>query len=314
MSIVQYYKSRVKLNNQAFPILPNGATLSWNKNHVVPFLAGNFWQVNYIEGLQVPMFDVNFAMLDGNSANNPLVAAFMGLFLDRSNNYGHDVSAFAADNILMDGNNLLTFPNLKANSFMISGSKGDDIAMSANFMVYSASGVPITVADAPTHSLSDYTYFSGNPLRFQSLNFLLNGTTALENIVSFSFSFTNNLTADLSMRATTSTSPDVTFDTSGSTPLSATYQSPFPVDCNAGQMACSARFVMQTQYADNLQTGDSVDVIIDQNAIGLKFRLSRLVIDTHNVRTIGSGRQMRTLMATVVGTDNETPPVIVSSV
>lgn len=314
MSIRQYYKTRTVLNNQVFPVLPNGCTINWSKNHSVPLFAGNFWQVNYIEGLQTPSIDLNCALLDGNLSTCPLSDAFLGLFLDRSNDYSHDVSSLGTSSFV-DGTLLLEFPAVKANSFMVSGSKGDDVSFSSNYMIFAPSPetIPsIAVDDAPAHDLANYSVFEGNPIRFQSLNFIKNGNVALDNVVSFSFNFSNQLTADLSMRGSTASAPDLVLATSGYDPLSAVYQSPLPIDYNAGQQVASARFVFQTQHADNLVTGDSVDIIIEQGAVSITFHLSCLVIDTQYTTGVGSGRQMRTLTATVTGIDNTTPPISVS--
>jgi len=319
MSIRQYYKSRARLNNQAFPVQPNGASLNWNKNHMIPFFAGNFWQVNYIEGLQTPSFDVNFVLLDGNVATCPLHPAsgyLLDRFITRSDDFSHDVTAFSsADGTGLSGTNYvcdaylkLGFPGVKGNSFMISGSKGDDVRMSANCMIYSANPANSIQKTIESYSSADYPTFEGNPIRFQALKFLLNGS-CIDNIVSFQLTYSNNLVADLSMACGTTLYDD---GTSATDPIGSTFQNPLPIDVNASQPSCALSLMMQTQHADNIQTGDYLEIQIVQGSISTSLLCSRLVIDTQNSVSIGAGRQMRPLNCTVVGIDNNTPPLIIS--
>jgi hypothetical protein len=316
MSIRQYYRSRVRLNNQAFPVHPNGASLNWNRNHMIPFFAGNSWQINYIEGAQTPSVDVNFVLLDENTANCPIATTFLDRFMIRSNDFANDVYALADENSLFDAYLKATFPTggVKANSFMISGSKGDDVRFNANFMIFSptpgGAGSYIALDNNVAYNSNDYATFEGNPIRFQSLKFLVNGQ-CFNNVVNFQLTYSNNLIADLSMACGAT---PFTEDVSATNVLNPTYQNPLPVDMNASQPSCALSIAMQTQHADNIQTGDSFEIQVVQGNIATSFHCSRVVIDTQNSLAVGSGRQMRSLNCTVVGTSNSVPPLIVTSI
>lgn len=310
MGIVQFYKSQLQIGTpgptaQLWPIPPGGAALNWPKNHVIPPYAGNYWQINYIEGAQSPTVDAQIGLLDVATIC-PLVPATMNaLFMTRSNDYHHDISAIpkAMDTNTValkffDGFSGFPFTDAKAGSFSLSGSKGDDVRFNASFMPYSAaSGSPLVQAAVPTVSTSvpssGYPFFSGTPIRFQSLLFRKGASLAalspLDGVMSFSLSFSNNCTPDWSMVSGTGTPGG---------------QNVFPVDINAGMMSAACAITFQADQTNHLANGDVIEIGVKQGAIECYFKLQSTVWDTNNNRNIGAGRQTRTYNATVVGVSN----------
>lgn len=297
MSIVQFYKSQIKVGTALYPVRPNSGQLNWPQNYDVPLMAGNYWQINYVEGFQAPTVDVAIPLLDGSSWGNcPLLVATMNaLFLTRTANYQHDISAIAQSGgyalQFFDGFSGFRWPNAKANSFSISGAKGGDVNFNANFMLYSADGtVPSVTTTAPDAS---YPYFQGTPIRFQSLSFTKNGS-ALDGVVSFNINFSNNMSPDMSM-------------------VGVGPQSVLPIDCNAGVMTCNASFVFQANSTSHISPGDELAVTVSQNSISSTFTLASVIPnDGVKSRTIGAGRQLRPYNLLVTGTDNATAPLAIT--
>jgi hypothetical protein len=288
MSIVQFYKSQLKVGSNLFPVPPGGGTLNWPKNHSIPMIAGNYWQINYIEGYQVPSIDATFALLDANVDKCPITPTLLNShFITRSNDYSHDTSAIVNGIEFFDGYSGYAFTGAKANSFSLSGSKGDDVRFNASYLLF---------GDEPTVSTSvpDGTYppFLGSPIRFQALSFKKNGSF-MDGVLSFNISFSNNLTDDRSMV--------------GEGP-----QSNLPVDANAGVQTCSAMFSFQANSTQHIASGDVLEVWIDQDLIATKFIMNAAVVETPNNRQIGSGRQVRPYACTMVGTSNSVGPLTIS--
>ena len=303
MAIVQFYKGQVVVNSILYPVPPGGATLMWPKNYNAPAAAGNYWQVNYIEGLQTPAVDIRFGCLDGYTAgvqSCALRGAFLTAFMTRTSDYKHDVSALTNGLKFFDGYSGWTCPYVKCASFTIGGSKGDDVRFNAQYMIYDPSGVgtygPSALAAAP---ITTPPGFTGSPVRFQACSFYKypsGGETwnAWDGILSWDLTFSNNMTPDLSM-------------------VGVGPQSPLPIDCNAGMMTCSLRITQQASVPPPV-SGDQFKVVIGQGVSGANLTIitGTLINQTPNDRGIGTGRQIRTYMCTVAGTSNVAPPITVS--
>lgn len=304
MAIVQYYKSQVKVGSYLYPIPPGGATLNWPLQHNIPFVAGNYWQINYIEGLQIPSIDATFALLDGVANNCPLLVATMNShFMTRSNDYQHDVTAITNGVGFFDGYSGYTFPSAKGNSWSIGGAKGDDVRFSASYMMYDAVGYGSPSSGLPTLITSpldgSYPYFQGQPIRFQSLCFQKGtseaGKAAFDGVLSFNISYSNNMSADLSMK--------------GLCP-----QSPLPIDVNAGQMTANATFTLQANSTQHIAQGDYIEVRVTQGAIDTIIKCRAGVVNSPNNRGVGTGRQTRTYNMTLVGLTNvaNVAPIVIA--
>jgi len=307
MSIVQFYKSQLQVGANLYPVPPSGATLNWPKGHVIPALAGNYWDINYIEGAQTPSVSAQLYLLDGTTANCPIhVTAANAMWMTRAANYTHDLTAIVGGLKFFDGFSGYSFADAKANSFTIGGSKGEDVRFSATFMLYDSSNGssgPTLITTPPDAS---YPYFAGTPIRFQACTFqkkasgdlaaLQAGTgNDLDGIVQWNISFTNNVSADMSMKG----------NSAGTYP----YQSPLPIDCNAGRMQATASFTFQANSTQHIAVGDAINIRIKQGSISTQFGMQVAIADTQNMRAIGSGRQMRTYVCTLAGSDNTNPPL-----
>lgn len=294
MSIVQFYKSQLKVGSSyLWPVMPGGGVLNWPKNHAVPSMAGNYWAINYVEGLQAPSIDASIVLLDGSTWNNcPIkVATMNSLFMTRTNDYQHDITAVTGGLIFFDGYSGFTWPSAKGNSWSLSGAKGDDVRFNCNFMLYSTNGTVPSVSTTPPDNT--YPYFQGTPIRFQSLSFNKNGV-ALDGVMNFSVNFSNNMTPDLSM---VGTGP----------------QSVLPVDCNAGTATGSAQFTFQANSTAHLANGDDIEIIINQNAITATFKLNNIIVDDGLLgRSIGTGRQLRPYNLILAGDSNATGLITIS--
>lgn len=290
--IVQFYKSQVMVGGNLFPIPPGGGTLNWPRNYAIPAIAGNYWQQNYIEGYQVPSVDISPVLLDAVSAKNPIGNASMAYFMARTNDYKHDTSPISGF-YFFDGYSGFNFVRAKANSFSISGSKGDDVRFNANYLLYDSvtPGAQPTVTTTPPDAT--YTAFAGNPIRFQSLSFNKEGSP-MDGVLSFNISFSNNSTDDRSM-------------------VGAGPQNELPVDVNAGMQTCSFQMVFQGNDTAHIATGNDLEVIVSQGVINTSFALSNIVVDSTFNRGVGSGRQVRTYSGTVTGTSNTVGPLVVTA-
>ena len=296
MSIVQYYKSQVLVGGNKYPVPPGGGSLAWPRNIVAPAVAGNYFVLNSIEGLQSPILDMTVALLDASTTTNPLVSSNLNaLFLTRSNDYQNDLSPISGGVTFFDGFSGWVFPNAKANSFSISGSKGSDISFSQNIWVFgSVPSAPINVAPD-----TYYAPFLGSPVRFQSIRLSRNGNCALMNgCYSFSVTASANLNSDAGML--------------GCGNASFPYQSVFPIDVNATMPSVSASFVFQADNNAYLADGDVINIRITQGLIDINFTLNNVVIETGLSRDIGSGRQLRTYACICKGTSNTVGPLTIS--
>ena len=297
MSIVQFYKSQVKVGANLWPVMPGGGTLNWPQNHAVPSMAGNYWAINYIEGFQSPSIDVAIPLLDGSTWNNcPIkVATINAIFMTRTSDYQHDVTkvtqSLGIGLAFFDGFSGYGWPDAKGNSFSISGAKGEDVRFNCNFMLFSAAGTVPSVTTTPPDNT--YPYFQGSPIRFQSLSFTKNGS-AMDGLLSFNVNFSNNCSPDMSM-------------------VGAGPQSVLPVDINAGVATMSAQFVFQANASTHLANGDVITISITQNSITTIFTLNAIIVDDGNKsRNVSTARQLRTYNIIGAGTSNLVPPLTIA--
>lgn len=286
-NMIQWYKGQVGWDGILLPVVANGANMDWNANYSVPALAGNLWEQNYIEGVQVPACDLQVLSVDGEGSKNPLIAAFLSKIMTRSSDASHDVTGYSFT--FFDGYSGWSGLKAKCNSFNIRGAKGEDVAISMQLMCYKpySDPAPSSITTAPF----SHNGWAGAPVRFQSLTFLKNGV-AFDGVVSFNLTYSNGLTPDMSM--------------------SGQAQQVYPIDCNASSPTCSLQLVFHANSVGHIAEGDSFTIKADQGSSDATFLCQKLLPGTLKSRNIGGGRQMRVYTCRVVGTDNSNPPLVVS--
>lgn len=320
MGITQFYRSRFMIGNTAFPVPPGGGQLDFPENFAVPMYAGHDWQYSYKEGATYPQVDLTMGCLDGNSSQCPLSSDLLRAWFFERTLYSemtrqHDTYG-VEDVTFFDGYSGWMFAAAKFNSFQISGSKGDDVGFRANAMMY---GPHTDGTDnySPVVSVDEGVGFTGAPVRFQSLSFFKNGAITeppgvevppnlptaaigdcLNGVMSFSISYTNNVTADASMQC------GLVADSNGD------YQSILPIDANAGIPTVSGVITVQSFNENVIQTGDAIQIGIRQGGIATLLTIPHIIINTRKNRNIGFGRQMRTYtFQGLGGNGNSIPPM-----
>lgn len=210
--MTQFYKAVVLINGSTYAVRPEGTRLQCPKNYQVPAIIGNYWQLNFGEGIRQPMVDVNFIVR--NKSNEVMNPAFFSMFHTRTNDAAHDTTALAGGITFWNGRQGFVLNNAKADSYTIGCASGDYIRLSARFV--GSTITPITTTPTFTTAMD-----RANVLVFKYLSFL----SGFSNVVwNFNLTFSNNH------------SPNI--------PLNGTE---FPVDQNAGMQ--TARFSSTVQAA-----------------------------------------------------------------
>ena len=301
-AVTQFYKAYLAYGNTVIPTLP-GARLTAPMNWDVPPIIGNYWQLNYGDGLIMPVVDVQLAVLD--SATPTIFAAtsaitadptgFFDLFTNRSTDAAHDTShtsnLYTDGVVFWDGVSGFKLTGAKADSFMIGCSKGDSIRMSCRFV---GNGItPLDSGEMAT-TLSGWSgYLSGKTLRFNSV--ILDGGSGLlsNNVWRFDLSFSNNHTPNLSLDGTQ-----------------------YPTAMNAGMQTVG--FNLMNQAGDITAISGSHTIQIGTTAGSVNyaqavFTLNNLLDNTPMERQIEQPRVMRRHTFTCLGGDAQsTPPLSIA--
>jgi hypothetical protein len=221
----QWYKAVVLINGSMYACKPEGTRLNCPKNYQVPAIIGNFWQLNFGEGIRQPMVDVSFVVR--NKSNEVMNPAFFSMFHTRTNDAANDTTALTSGITFWNGRQGFVLNNAKADSYTIGCSSGDQVRLSARFV--GSTLTPLTTT--PVYSTA---FDRANILVFKYLTFL--GTLA--NVVwNFNLTFSNNH------------SPNI--------PLNGTE---FPVDQNAGMQTASFNYTVQAAtQAANFATGGATN-------------------------------------------------------
>jgi hypothetical protein len=212
MAQVQFYKSAIFIGDTPIPCYPN-CSFTVPKNFAIPPIIGNYWQLNYGDGLRMPTVELSLAVR--NKASEVLSSTMMNYFLTRTADAAHDISPITGATYnglaFWDGNSGWVLTGAKADSFTIGSSKGDDIRFNTRFC---GSGIT-AIGSPPTYPGWD----TSNLLRFNAVTF----SGAMANKVwSFDLSFSNNCSPNL--------------------PLDGTQ---YPSEWNAGMMTAGLRLVLQ---------------------------------------------------------------------
>ena len=277
----QFFKSIILIGGNPYPCQPT-CSLTVPKNFIVPMIIGNNWQFNYAEGLQQPVVDVNLVVRD--VAGEVLGSTFLNYFLTRTSDAAFDTSAIASGLDFWDGRTGFNMAGVKADSFSISGSKGQPIQMTARFCGTSISAL----GSAPTFT----SWNNKNLLTFKHVNF----AGALADIVwQFGISYANNHTPDLSLNGTN-----------------------YAAAQNAGVPTAGLNIMVQA--ADSAPNNNPVPVsltAIQASIVGANVTrnliLNNAIDNTENNRAVGAGRVMRPHSYQCLGADgNTTGPLSIS--
>lgn len=281
MPQVQFYKAAILIGDVAIPCYP-GAALQNAKNWAVPPIIGNYWSLNYGDGLRQPIVDLQFCIRD--KAGEILSSPFLDLFFSRSSDVAHDISPITGSTYnglaFWDGQDGFVLLGAKWDSFTIGSSKGDDIRMSARFV---GSGVS-TISVAPPYPGWD----TSNILRFNKITF----AGGLANKVwGFNLSVSNNCHPNMALDGTQ-----------------------YPTEWNAGQVTAGFQMTMQASDAWSLPSdGASIAFTISGTGRSRTFILSRVLNQTPDDRSVSPPRIMRQYQFVCLGGDAQTtPPVVVS--
>jgi hypothetical protein len=285
MSNVQSYRSQARVRGQVVPIQNNGGgSVNWNRNWMVPDVAGNFSDQNYGQGLQTPSLDLEFSLLDGNAGICPLHYDFLRHFFDRSNDAAHDVEGFA-DPAFFDGSSGWNFAAAKPGTFTIGCSPGEPVRMSASYGVYCPLGdEPFTERTTPIQA---YTAFAGVPISWLHCSYYTGASysTPLEGVAGWQLTFSTGLTPDPSQRAEG--------------------QETIPVDMNAGKATGQFSVSFTAGGSGNhLDTGDSFAVRIQSGAVSVLLVAPSLLIETDRNRNNQGPRVMRPYQGRCLGIGN----------
>jgi hypothetical protein len=221
-----FYKAVILINGSAYAINPGGTRLQCPKNFQVPPIIGNFWQLNYGEGLRNPMVDCS--MVVRNKSNEVMSPTFFNYFHTRTNDAAFDTLPLTSGITFWNGRSGFVLNNAKADSYTVGCASGDQIRISARFV--GSTLTPITAIPAYATAFD-----RANILVFKYLTFL----AGLSNVVwNFNLTFSNNH------------SPNV--------PLNGTE---FPADQNAGMQTVGFNFMVQaaTQNPLLLQNATSTN-------------------------------------------------------
>ena len=217
-----------------YPVLP-GARFTCPKNYAVPPIIGNRWALNIQEGARQPMVDLSFQVLD--DANGVMGLTFLNYFLSRTNDAADDTYVIGNGSLVFfDGYRTVVMNGIKADSFTLSTSRGDNLNLQARFC---GSSIDITQG-APT-----FSGWSRNPLlKFQSVNFTSAPFT--NNIWNFNLSYSNN-----------------------HSPNAALNGSSFPVEMNAGMLSSAFSCMVQTNsnFVDNGMSWNAGGTYTNQEVI-----------------------------------------------
>ena len=293
--VTQFYKSllvygTVGGTGVVIPTLP-GARLTVPQNWDVPPIIGNYWQLNYGDGLLMPTVDVQLVVR--NATAEALSTRFFSLFTTRSNDAAHDTSDITGGISFWDGYTGFTLTGARADSFMIGCSKGDSIRMSCRFVGNGLSGV----SSIPTPGL--WTGFAaGKTYRFNKV--LMDpagpsyGAGSLSNTVwRFDLSYSNNHTPNLSLDGTQ-----------------------YPTAMNAGMQTVGFNLMNQAGDAvsgvsgfHRIQIGDTTS----PDVVSATFDLANVLDNTPNDRQIEQPRVMRRHTFTCLSTDAQaTTPLTIT--
>lgn len=278
----QFYKAGLKIGAVTYPALP-GMRISVPKNFAVPPIIGNYWQLNYVEGMRQPMVECNLVARD--VAGEVASAALFDLFHTRTADVAHDTVPIPGGISFWDGTSGWLLNGAKADSYTISASKGEDIAISMRFV-----GTTIAALGAAINP----GWSSNPPLRFQNLVF---GNQLADIPWMFSLSFSNNHHPDMSLNG-----------------------SVFPAACNAGMMTAGLNVRVQAQ--DVVPNGGPTSIAIighgtsqdtPNGATYLTFTLPNIALSTPDDKQVEVPRVMRAYQYICLGGDSQaTPPLSVA--
>jgi len=295
---VTFYKTGLKIGNAFYPCLPNSTELICPRNFAIPPIIGNFWQLNYADGLRQPV--VNTQIVIRSNTAEVLSTTFLDYFMLRSNDLKHDMP-----NINSGGNGITFFDGasafnmgggaggiVKANAFTLMSSKGEDLIFNAQFLGNNI----VPIVGGSLAALSAPSWSKDPPLRFQNVNF--DGTAANE-VWRFSLAYSNNCNPNLAMDQTV-----------------------FPADINGGLQTCGLSLTMQalsTPPADESELHLFI-YPAQQNAAAAhgndggggsafrNFKMAAPINNTRDDRRLTAPRIMRNYDYIVLGGDSQAIP------
>jgi hypothetical protein len=210
-------------------------------------------------------------------------------FLYRSPDVAHDTPEIPGGITFFDGRRAITLNGAKADSFVLSCAKGENISLRARFCGAGLSKV--------TTTSGSYPGWSSKPLlRFKAVRF--NGILQ-DKVWRFTLSYTNNHNPDLALDGTN-----------------------FPMAQNAGFMQCGFSFMVQASDADAINTGlFNMDTNNPGGTIqftltggtypGMTVTLPNVVTDSDDNGALTMPRVMRNYDCTCLGASSQLDPPIV---
>lgn len=214
-------KSRIVLNSVAYPVYPNCA-IEAPENYSLPVILGNLTQINQGDGFIMPYITVSFAVRDANDnilkRGGGAGTGLLDYLINRTND-----SAFESTNIglfeFWNGRQRYYMANTKLDSMTFSCSKGDDLHIAARFC-----GTSLDVDNsAPS------TAWTSSTARMIKFNDITYGTALADVMLSWSLTYSNNHSPDMTLGGNVATSESRRF----------------PMQCNAGIPTCTFDCVIQ---------------------------------------------------------------------
>ncbi len=280
MAQVQFYKSAFFIGDTAMPAYP-GARISCPKNWEIPPIIGNYWQLNYGDGLRMPTVEVQLPIRD--KAGEALSSTIFGYAHTRGANVAHDVSAITGSTYngvaFWDGFSGWVLTGAKLDSYTIGCSKGSDIRFNLRFC-----GNGITaIGSTPTYAGWD----TSKLLRFNAVTF---GSPIVGKPWNFDLSFSNNCNPNLSLDGTQ-----------------------FPEEMNAGMQTAGLQMLFQAQDTAPADA-TAVAITITGTSRTCVFTANNPLYNDPDSRAITPPRNMRQHSATLLGANAQsTAPLTVVS-
>jgi hypothetical protein len=286
-AVTQFYKAICNIGGNQYPVLPT-AQFTMPKNFIIPPVIGNYWQWNFAEGFQQPSVDLVFLCRDKGSLGSlseVLSTTFLNYWLTRTSDAAHDTTAIGSGVAFWDGRSGFTLGGAKAESFTLSGAKGQLLQFTGRFLFNSIT----PLGAAPSFTAWD----NSAPLIGKNVTF--DGNFANE-AWNFGLSFANNHTPDMSMDGTN-----------------------LPTDNNAGLMTAGLNVTAQAAlltFPDNNPVPGSLTAIniTITGANGTRvFTINNPINQTPNNRAVPLGRVMRQHSYVAIGGNGQTtPPLSIS--